>query len=294
MTAYGSAFLFFSASLSFLIMASSALPVKRQVTNSDSAVETLLGGLYILRQISVSYLTTHLQPPPMHDIVLAGSLHGFSWAEHFPKDRDRKRYWCDRRDCLVWYAGEYEMLKRIRHYSTTWEGLHVHPAVSLSLSSLWFWRSFIERFNIHAFSTMLPFIKRFSRVFGVCMLYKRFHCKAWFFLHFNLYCSQPTHELVPECWRKEQELFCYQLHLEKMLSDAFWTINPSGVTPDYVQWLRNHLPESESAPKDYVCLHYFALANKQCEELFELFSQWDLVIPILYAITVTLVKYFYG
>jgi hypothetical protein len=84
--------------------------------------------------------------------------------------------------------------------------------------------------------------------------------------------TQPTDELASECWRKEQELFCYQWKFTSLLRDmreAFYMLNP-GIVPNSTQWIINHLadvPDSEG--RDYICLNYRYFANSRCEQLLQ-------------------------
>lgn len=78
---------------------------------------------------------------------------------------------------------------------------------------------------------------------------------------------QPTAELVSECWRNEQELFCFQWKLRQLLNKAARELNP-GIRPDRIQWIRNelsHIPDSDA--KDYICLHHSSLSTTGCKEL---------------------------
>ena len=81
---------------------------------------------------------------------------------------------------------------------------------------------------------------------------------------------QPTAE-VPECWRREQGIFCDQWTLRSMSSNAFHALASSGM-PNFRQWMDQIAGLPNSDGKDYICLNYIRTANVECEQYF---SQWD-------------------
>ena len=79
--------------------------------------------------------------------------------------------------------------------------------------------------------------------------------------------------ILPDCWAKDLELFCFQQQLGRNLNALFDAIVDitTGIRLSRDQWIMNqlaHVPDSEA--KDYICINYiqpYLGGGYRCNEL---------------------------